>query len=71
MPYKKHYSICIYERNKEETCVGYFDSAEELAEYLNTSLHSVYAMLYKRMKGEQKTIVVGRKLYNLEIVKTS
>lgn len=68
MAYKKNYIIGIYEKNEEETCAGIFESPQELADYLNTSLHSVHSILHKILKGEQEYIVVGKKLYNLELL---
>lgn len=71
--YKGKYSIAVYNKITEthpvDDLVDIFDSAEEFAEFVGSSLQKVYSMLNKHFHNKcGSDIVVGNKMFELAFI---
>lgn len=69
--YKGKYAIGIYRKIRidgEDTLVRLFDSVEELAEYLNRSVSSTYAIVSQHHHSKRKDIRINNRSYELRCV---
>ena len=69
--YKGKYAIGIYRKVKidgEDTLVRLFDSVEELANYLQRSVSSTYAIVSQHHKAKRKDIRINNRSFELRCV---